>query len=203
MNSQLVAYMAAGAAVALVAGTTAFVLTGQNSGPDCPGVRVAGGGAIGGPFELLSETGETVTDTDVITRPSLLYFGYTYCPDVCPFDTVRNADAVDILAERGIDVQPVFISVDHGRDTPESLDIYTAAIHDDMLGLTGSEDQIREAAKAYRVVYQFQDTEDDEFYLVNHMTLSYLVTPEDGFVTAFGRELSAEQLADQAACHLS
>ena len=202
MNTRLAAYGALSLAIALVAGTAGWVITRDSGGPDCPGLAVAGGGEIGGPFTLMSETGAEVTEADVITGPTLIYFGYTFCPDVCPLDTVRNAQAVDILAERGIAVKPVFISVDHGRDTAETMDDFTANVHPDLLGLTGTEEQIRAAAKAYRYVYQVQDEGDPDYYLINHMTLSYLMTPEDGFVTAFTRDLSPEQLAEQAACHL-
>ena len=121
-----------------------------------------------------------------------------------PLDTVRNADAIDIMAEQGVTVTPVFISVDHIRDTPETLADFTENLHPDMLGLTGSAEQIREAAAQYRTVYQLQNPEEDpDYFLVNHMTLSYLMTPEDGLVTAFARSLSAEQMAEQALCHLS
>lgn len=202
MNTRLAAYGALSVAIAVIAGTAAWVVTSDSGRKDCPGLAVAGGSEIGGPFTLLSETGEQVTEADVIDGPTLIYFGYTYCPDVCPLDTVRNAEAVDILAAQGINVKPVFISVDHGRDTAESMDDFTANIHPDMLGLTGTEEQIRAAAKAYRYVYQIQDGDDADYYLINHMTLSYLMTPEDGFVTGFTRDLSPEQLAEQAACHL-
>ena len=203
MNTRLATYAAISVVMAGLAGTGAYILTQPNPGHDCPGLSVAGGDSIGGPFTLVSETGDQVTDQDVITEPTLIYFGYTYCPDVCPLDVVRNAEAVDLLAEQGVDVKPVFISVDHGRDTPETLDAFTANIHPDMLGLTGTEEQIRAAAKAYRYVYQIQDEDDPDYYLINHMTLSYLMTPEKGFVTGFTRDLSPAQLAEQAACHLS
>ena len=86
----------------------------------CRSSQIAGGAAaIGGPFELVNGKGETVTDKDVITEPTLVYFGYTFCPDVCPFDMSRNAEAVDILAERGLSVTPLFISIDPDLDTPE------------------------------------------------------------------------------------
>jgi protein SCO1/2 len=142
-----------------------------------------------------------ITDKQVIDMPSLIYFGYTYCPDVCPLDVVRNAEAVDVLDEWGIGVKPVFISVDYGRDTAESVDDFTANIHPAMLGLTGTQEQVRAVAKAYRYVFSIQDPED-EFYLISHMTLSYLMDPEKGFVAAFDRSLSGEQLADQVACYL-
>ena len=201
MNTRLASYAAISVVVAGLAGTGAYLMT-QPDPASCPGLSVAGGDNIGGPFTLVSETGAQVTDKDVITQPTLIYFGYTYCPDVCPLDVVRNAEAVDILAEQGVDVTPVFISVDHGRDTPETMDDFTANIHPDMIGLTGTEEQVRAAAKAYRYVYQIQDEGDPDYYLINHMTLSYLMTPEDGFVTGFTRDLSPAQLAEQAACHL-
>ena len=205
MESKLISYAALSVAIAAVAVTTAYVISG-GSGPenDCPTFRMAGSDQIGGPFTLVSETGQTVTEQDVITGPTLVYFGYTFCPDVCPLDTVRNADAIDIMAEQGVTVTPVFISVDHIRDTPETLADFTENLHPDMLGLTGSAEQIREAAAQYRTVYQLQNPEEDpDYFLVNHMTLSYLMTPEDGLVTAFARSLSAEQMAEQALCHLS
>lgn len=169
---------------------------------DCRTSAIAGGPeGLGGPLELVSETGETVTDAEIFTRPSLLYFGYTYCPDVCPLDTVRNAEAVDILKERGFDVQPMFVSVDWGRDDAQSMDDFTHNIHPDMLGLTGSEEQIRAASKAYRTYFSIRDPED-EFYLIDHSTFTYFVLPETGYLTFFRRELTGEQLADQVQCYL-
>lgn len=185
----------------LLGGIALFVVT-QGS-PDryaqCGGGQVAGD--IGGPFTLVSETGETVTDSDVLTRPSLIYFGYTYCPDVCPLDTVRNAEAVEILETRGHDVQPVFVSVDPERDTPEVVRQFTDAIHPDMLGLTGSVEQVRAASQAYRTYFNKQEG-DPEYYLVDHSTFSYLALPGEGVVAFFRRELTGAQLADRVACVL-
>ena len=113
---------------------------------ECRTGKVAGAAAIGGPFTLIDEDGRTVTDADILTKPSLVYFGYTFCPDVCPLDTVRNADAIDLLAEMGHDVLPVFISVDPDRDTVERLAEFTDYIHPEMIGLTGSAAAIRAAA---------------------------------------------------------
>lgn len=158
-------------------------------------------GTIGGPFTLVSETGETVTDKDVFTRPSLVYFGYTYCPDVCPTDTARNAEAVDILAERGYDVQPVFITIDPERDTPEQIADFTDYLHPEMLGLTGTPEQVKVASQAYKTYYKKQDA-DDEYYLVDHSTFTYLVMPETGFAEYFRRELEPEKMADAVACFM-
>ena len=166
----------------------------------CRATTVAGdGNQIGGPFELVNAAGETVTDADVITEPSLIYFGYTFCPDVCPLDTARNAEAVDILAERGLSVTPVFISIDPDRDTPEVVGDFAYNLHEKMIGLTGSPAQVDAASKAYRTYYRAHD-KSDEFYLVDHSTFTYLVLPEHGFVEFYRRDASAEAMADSVAC---
>lgn len=204
MNTRTTAILAGAVLAAVIGGTLAYVMTGgtEDRFDDCRASKVAGGAEqIGGPLELVSETGETVTETEIFTRPSLLYFGYTYCPDVCPLDTVRNAEAVDLLKERGFDVQPVFVSVDWGRDDAQSMADFTYNIHPDMLGLTGSEEQIRAASKAYRTYFSIRDPED-EYYLIDHSTFTYLVLPESGFLEFFRRELTPEQLADGVQCFL-
>jgi protein SCO1/2 len=128
---------------------------GDDQFADCRTSAVAGGSAaIGGPFELVDHKGRAVTEKDVIVEPSLIYFGYTFCPDVCPFDTVRNAEAIDLLAAQGLSATPVFISIDPERDTPEALDAYVENIHPKMVGLTGTEEQVKAASKAYRTYYK-------------------------------------------------
>jgi protein SCO1/2 len=166
----------------------------------CRTAQVAGGsGQIGGAFELVNAAGETVTDAEVITEPSLLYFGYTFCPDVCPLDTARNAAAVDILEERGHMVTPVFISVDPERDTPEVVGAFAENLHPRMVGLTGSPEQVKAASQAFRTYYQKQDS-DDPYYLVDHSTFTYLVLPGHGFVEFFRRDVGPEALADRVQC---
>ena len=164
---------------------------------ECSMSQVAGD--IGGPFELVNGQGETVTDADVITEPALVYFGYTFCPDVCPFDVSRNVDAVDILAERGISVTPVFISIDPERDTVDIVADYAANMHEKMIALTGSEEQVAAASKAYKTYYKAHKDGTDE-YLVDHSTFTYLVLPEHGFVEFFRRDVSAEEMAERTAC---
>ena len=166
----------------------------------CGRSSVVGGSAlIGGPFTLVDETGRTVTEAQVFTRPSLVYFGYTFCPDVCPLDNVRNATAVDILASLGHDVQPVMITIDPDRDTPEVLAEYTDLMHPEMVGLTGSAQQIKAAALAYKTYYRKQDS-GDEFYEMDHSTFTYLVFPDTGFAEYYRRDMSAEQMARSVAC---
>jgi protein SCO1/2 len=202
--TKLYAGLAAAAVAALIGGSVAwtFLRAPNDAFAQCRESNVAGGaGAIGGPFTLVSETGQTVTEADVITKPSLVYFGYTYCPDICPFDAARNADAVDILEEQGYDVQPVFITVDPERDTAERLAEFTDFMHPDMIGLTGSAEQVRAASQAYKTYYRKQDG-DDQFYLVDHSTFTYLVLPEQGFVEFFRRETTPEEMAESAACFI-
>ncbi|MGR3377552.1 SCO family protein [Salipiger abyssi] len=190
---------------ALIGGIWFYTRPGdQASDPFAPcrtAVIAGGSDQIGGPFELVNSAGETVTDQDVITEPTLLYFGYTFCPDVCPLDTVRNADAVDILDAQGKSVTPVFISIDPERDTPEAVGDFAHNIHERMIGLTGSPEQVKAASQAYRTYYKKQPS-DDEFYLVDHSTFTYLVLPEYGFVEYFRRELPPEDLAERAACFI-
>jgi protein SCO1/2 len=145
-------------------------------------------------------TGRTVTDREVFSKPSLLYFGYTFCPDICPYDAARNAEAVDILEELGIDAQPVFVSIDPERDTPEVLGDFAANMHPKMIGLTGTPEQVKGASQAYRTYYRKQEDGDPDYYLVDHSTYTYLVLPEAGFVEFFNRDTTADAMARATAC---
>ncbi len=203
----MIRYYSIGAAAFVVAllGVLGWLVLADRGGDryaQCRETAIAGGTAsVGGPFELVDHTGRTVTDADVITEPALIYFGYTFCPDVCPLDVARNALATELLEERGYDLRPVFISVDPQRDTPEVLEEFAGIFHPRMVGLTGSEAQVREAARAYRAFYNVHES-DDEFYLVDHSTFSYLVFPEEGFVEVFRRGETAPDMADRIACFL-
>ncbi|WP_406735689.1 SCO family protein [Thioclava sp. GXIMD4215] len=167
----------------------------------CRAKPAAGHVKLGGPFTLTSETGETVTDQQVFTKPSLLYFGYTYCPDVCPLDSMRNAQATDILDEQGYDVQPVFVSVDSARDTPASVAAFTDVMSPKMLGLVGTPEQIKMAAKAYRVLFSVQNP-DDPYTLISHSTQTYLVLPKLGYVDYFDRDTTPEEMAERVSCYI-
>ncbi|MEQ6249574.1 SCO family protein [Sulfitobacter sp. HNIBRBA3233] len=196
--------IAISAAALLVAGLAVLTFISRSSGDDdfaqCRAGQVAGG-ALGGPFELVNGDGQTVTDEDVITGPSLIYFGYTFCPDVCPLDVSRNAEAIEILEENGQTVTPVFITVDPARDTTEVVGDFADAMHPRMIGLTGSDAQVAAASKAYRTYYKAHPPVDGE-YLVDHSTFSYLVTPEHGFVDFFRRDLTPAQLAEKLSCYV-
>jgi protein SCO1 len=169
------------------------------AGPDCGGGTAVAGGSIGGPFTLVDQTGRRVTEAEVLRDPALVYFGYTWCPDVCPLDVTRNADAVDLLQEQSLEVTPVFVSVDPARDTPEVLADYAGYMHPRLVALTGTPEQVKAAADAYRVYYKAHEGED---YLVDHTTFTYLMMPGRGFVDVFGRDVPAEEMAARTACYL-
>lgn len=200
--TRVYAGVALGAVVVFLGGLYAYTTLSapDDAFADCRQGQVAGGD-IGGPFTLVNTSGETVTEAQVIAKPLLVYFGYTFCPDVCPFDVARNVEAVDILAERGFDVTPVFISIDPERDTPQALADYAANMHPKLVALTGSTEQVKAAANAYKTTYQKQPAED-EFYLVSHMTFTYLMLSDAGFVDFFRREVTSDQMAETVACVL-
>lgn len=190
-------------AVVVGVGFTAFTAFSDKGSDDkfaqCRAGQVAGGD-LGGAFTLLNAKGEEVTDQDVITGPSLVYFGYTFCPDVCPLDNARNVEAISILEERGLDITPVFISIDPERDTPEVVGDFAANFHPRMIGLTGTPEQVAAASKAYRTYYARQNSDDPDYYLMDHSTFSYLVFPETGFADFFRRDETPEQMADRLEC---
>ena len=192
----------AGAAMTIVLGGT-FLIT-QIMVPakrfeDCVSGGVVGG-AIGGPFELTNHKGEMVTDVDVLDQPALVYFGYTFCPDVCPMDVARNVVAVEILAESGLQVKPVFVTIDPVRDTVDYLADFVANNHSDMIGLTGTAEQVAKAARAYKVYYRKQSGDDEEYYLMDHSNFTDLMIPDIGFVDFLRSDIPPQKVADRVAC---
>lgn len=155
-------------------------------------------GLFGGPFGLTDHDGRRVTDRDFLGRHLLVYFGYSYCPDICPTDLAVMATALDALGPLAGRVQPVLITVDPERDRPAQLKDFVAAFRPDLIGLTGSEAEIAAAARAYRVhrrkfVIEGRPADD---YLVDHSTLTYLMGPDGKFVTLFPRGTTPERMAE-------
>lgn len=193
--------IAAATVVGIGLGGTIAVTQLTGGGLEQCGASAVAGGDIGGPFELLDKDGNLVTDKDIITEPTLVYFGFTFCPDFCPVDMARNSQAVDILAEQGIAATPLFISIDPERDTPEIVGDYAFNFHDKAIGLTGSEEQVKAASVAYRTFYQKDSSGDPDFYLMQHTTLTYLSLPEHGFVEFFRNTNTAEEVAETVNCY--
>jgi cytochrome oxidase Cu insertion factor (SCO1/SenC/PrrC family) len=156
-------------------------------------IRVGPDVAIGGPFALTDQNGRRVTDADFRGRFMLIYFGYTYCPDVCPTELNTIALALDQLGVR-VRVVPVFITVDPERDKPDVLKSYLASFGSDFVGLTGTADEIAQVAKAYRVYYKKGEGSGAD-YLMDHTSLIYLVGPDGKLKALFRTGTTPEDLA--------
>lgn len=168
-----------------VLGASALALSacGNNGGEPTAGGASAGCSTrayaeIGGPFELTSMTGETVTEADFKGKPSLVFFGFTYCPDICPATLVKIKNAYDRLPEGVEAPQTIFISVDPERDTPDALTRYLSldAFPDNVVGLTGTPEQIRAVADEFIADYSRIEQPDSlADYTMDHTSLSYLM----------------------------
>lgn len=202
MKSETLYAGVAGALLLAMIGGSALYVAQADTGDQFAKCRAGavGGGAIGGALDLIDENGKAVTDKEIITGPTLVYFGYTFCPDVCPLDGARNAEAVDLLQAQGKMVTPVFISFDPDRDTPEVLRDYTDILHPRMLGLTGTAQQIKSASATYKTYFEKQDSDDPKYYLMDHSTFTYLMMPGHGFLDYFDRSVSAADMAARVGC---
>lgn len=186
-----------------LAAAAIFLALKQPEGPISPAAVNISGAEIGGPFALTDHTGAPVSSAALIDGPTLIYFGYTFCPDICPVDVAVMAEAVDLLDEQGFKVTPVFITIDPERDTPEALAYYAEAMHPRMVALTGAEAQIKAAADAYKIYYERVDLADSAAdYLMNHTTFTYFVMP-DGIRALFRNGFPPEEMAGEVARILS
>ena len=144
---------------------------------------------IGGSFEAVRTDGTTITQQDILGRPHAMFFGFTHCPDVCPTTLYEASQWLDALGPAAEEIDVYFVSVDPARDTPEVLKDYITSFGDEITGITGTEAQIAEMAKKYRIFYERIDDEDGD-YTVNHSASTLLFAP-DG--TLFGTIAYGEQ----------
>lgn len=159
-----------------------------------PGLAAAQDAGIGGPFALTDQDGKAVTDTAFRGRPTLVYFGLTYCPDICPTDLAIIADALSQLGPDGDRVNAVFITIDPERDTPEQLKDYMGLFDRRIQGLTGAPKAIVAAARAYRVTYAKYDIQGPLDYRMDHSAFIYLMDREGRYVTRFAQGTNPEKL---------
>jgi len=152
--------------------------------------------AIGGPFQLVDQNGKTVTDADLKGKWSLIYFGYTHCPDACPTALNDISIALSELGPKRDMVRPVFITVDPERDTPETLKAYVTSFDAPILALTGTADQVATAAKGYRVYYAKHPEAGDD-YSMDHSSVIYVMDPEGRFTASFTHESAPEQISER------
>ncbi len=159
------------------------------------------GAKIGGPFTLVDQDGKTVSDRDFAGKYRIMYFGYTYCPDVCPIDAAAIGKGVAILdksdpalARR---IVPIFVSVDPERDTPPVLKAFVGAFHPRMVGLTGTPAQIAAVTKAYAVFAGKGDAQPGGGYLVNHSRTTYLMDPDGKPLALLPSDKGPQAVADE------
>jgi protein SCO1/2 len=152
--------------------------------------------AIGGPFRLVDQNGKTVTDGDLKGKWSLVYFGYTHCPDACPTALNDISIALDELGPKRDAVRPVFITVDPERDTAEVLKAYVTSFDAPIMALTGTPEEIAQAAKEYRVYYA-KHPEAGGDYSMDHSSVIYVMDPEGRFTASFTHENTPEDIAER------
>ena len=156
---------------------------------------------LGGPIDLIDQNETTFSLEKQNASFSLLYFGYSYCPDICPYDLERNAYVKDIMDEQQLDINLVFITLDPSRDTTERLKDFSEYIHKSMIALTGSNDQIEALKKAYGVFGKSNKVDnEDQSYLVDHSTFSYLVNNNGEVLSYFNRRETPEKISAKIKC---
>lgn len=158
---------------------------------------------IGGPFTLVDHTGKPRTDADFRGKLMLVYFGFSFCPDVCPTDLMAIGQAVDKLGPGGDAVQPLFVTVDPDRDTPAHLADYVPFFHSRLLGLTGDAAQIRDAARLYRVFYAKVLIEGAAEYTVDHSGFIYLMDRDGKYLGFFPPGTPSDRMVAVIKAHLS
>jgi protein SCO1/2 len=184
------------------AGRLGLLFGGQMPVPGAGGVQLPQGMSLGGPFSLVDQTGRAVTERDYAGGWMLVYFGYSFCPDVCPTELGTMAAAIDALGLAADRVTPVFITVDPQRDTPAALADYVARFHPRMQGLTGTPEQVADAARRYRVYYAKAQRPDMTDYLMDHSSFIYLVGPDAKVRSLFRPEQRPEDIAAAIAAQI-
>ncbi len=180
--------------VVLLAGTTIWLLGAPHSAAD----------DIGGPFQLTSGDGKTVTHQSFRGKYMLVYFGYTFCPDVCPTTLGDVADALDKLGPKADRLQPLFITVDPARDTPAVVQQYAAAFTPRLEGLTGTQQQIEAVARKYKVYYARHNTgPGPNDYAMDHSSILYLMGPDGRFIAPIRADQDGAAMAADISRHLT
>lgn len=155
---------------------------------------MAGTAPVGAPFALTSAHGKRVSLGDFRGKLVLLYFGYTSCPDVCPTDLLAIAQTLKLLGRQARQVQPLFVTLDPERDTPGVLRAYAVALHPRLIALTGSEDDIRRVATAYKVFYEKVRSERADWYWIDHTAFTFLLDRSGKYVMFFPPGTPAQRM---------
>jgi protein SCO1/2 len=152
--------------------------------------------SVGGPFAMTDQTGKRVTEKDFLGRYMLVFFGFTHCPDICPSGLQVMSAALDSLGEKAAEVTPVFVTLDPERDTPAVLKEYLKSFHPNLVGLTGTPEEVSAIAKAYRVYYQkVTDKDSPNDYTYDHSAIFYLMGKDGKFITPIPHTTSVEEFS--------
>jgi protein SCO1/2 len=181
--------------LALVLILGAVMLYGGGAGKPAPAVSEDGPVAIGGPFRLTGPDGQTVTEKSFPGKWTLVFFGYTFCPDVCPTTMIDIAKALELLGPRAESIQPLFITVDPKRDTPAVLKGYIANFDKRIMGLSGSPEAVADTLKAYRVYAAERTDTSGGPALFDHSAIIYLMKPSGAYAAFFTAGISGQDLA--------
>jgi cytochrome oxidase Cu insertion factor (SCO1/SenC/PrrC family) len=175
----------------------------QRSPSEIMDILMWGREPVGGPFALTDHNGEPRTEADFRGKLMLVYFGFTYCPDICPVDLLNIGLAIDQLGEDGKFVQPLFVSVDPERDIPTHLAQYVPMFHPRLIGLTGDIDALRKITDAYKVYYAKVATGSGADYTVDHTAFIYLMGAKGEYLGFFPPGTAPERMAASIRPHLS
>jgi protein SCO1/2 len=202
MNKTLIRTITVATIVIIIVATYSILMLTQPdkklAGEDYLMQEAASGTAqIGGDFELTDHNGNSFDSKDYRGKLMLVYFGFTFCPDICPTAMQTMSEALNTLDKYNIDIKPVFITIDPARDDQESLKQFLSNFHPKITGLTGTEEEIRQVADKYKVFYAIDEsTKDSEDYLLDHSSFFYLMDKQGNYLTHFGVQTSPEEMAD-------
>ncbi len=152
--------------------------------------------AFGGPYTLTDHNGKTVTDKDMTGSYRLMYFGFTYCPAICPTELSKISAAIKQMGSKGDQVVPVFVTVDPERDTVQAMKNYVAMFHPSLIGLTGTPEQIKDMLKAYKIYAAKVNDPQMSDYTMDHSSFIYLLAPDDRLLHIFKMDDDAQTMAD-------
>ena len=190
-------------ALPLAACLALSLLSGCGSADAPPSDPPLAGAAIGGPFELVDSAGKTVRSSDFDGKYRMLYFGYAYCPDVCPLDVQRMMQGFARFKaahpQLAAQVQPIFVTIDPARDTPAVVGEFTRAFSNDLLGLTGTPEQVDKAARAFAVYYQKGEVSAGGGYMMDHSRAAYLMGRKGEPIATLPVDQNAEAVAAELA----
>ena len=190
-------------AVFLIGGGAAFIYCGDKPAedtrrPDAARLMndlMSGKAQVGGPFTLTDQHGKKRSLADFHGKFVLLYFGYTFCPDICPTDLAAIAQAIRTLGAEGDKLQPIFVTLDPERDTQDILRNYAAAFHPRFIALRGSEEEVRGVATAYKIYFEKVRPPGSSVYLIDHMAFVFLLDRDGKYVALFPPGTNAERMA--------